>query len=597
MATNAGFYVTLPSNASKDVFKNNTSSNYTVDLAKAIELNGEWEVGLCEIIYPHTWYTLPRDNAYIELMEISDEAVMPSEKDDPNHTKPGELLIIQKFSRGGYYDKPKDLLDQIVPKLIKYDPTAEAVYNNVTKCIDFKGSGRYKIRAQAPLAYMLGLKPDIIQYQPIGDSYSPLLSVVNVKGGFGDVLSIEDKVYTEILPLSAITDGGHIEFFIPGDGEKYLDLNDTLLHLRLKITNADGTDLANDAAVGLINYPLNTMFSQCDVILGDRLISQSSATHPYRAMIETLLNYSEDTLKSQFSAGLFYKDTAGALDSIVTNNGPNRGLNSRAAFSANSREIHLFGPLHGDVFFCERLLLNSVDMRIKLTRASDAFCLMGARDSLFRLRILGASLFVKKVTVSPAIRLGHAAALLRGNALYPLSRVNVKTYSIPANSRICNQENLFLGAMPKYVVLGMVHHEAFTGRRDLSPFNFVHNNVEYLALCQDGRQVPAKAFQPQFNQGSSVREFYNMFIATGRHLKDLPLSINREEFNDGYSLFVFNLTPGDDNDALSPVSNGNLRLEMRFRVALPHTTTLIVYACYDSILEINSKRQVLVDYY
>ncbi|TKS74062.1 hypothetical protein D9C73_008143 [Collichthys lucidus] len=92
-------------------------------------------------------------------MEISDESVIPAGKDYPNHTKPGELLIIQKFSRGGYYDKPKDLLDQILPKLIKYDPTAEAVYNNVTKCIDFKGSGRYKIRAQAPLAYMLGLKP------------------------------------------------------------------------------------------------------------------------------------------------------------------------------------------------------------------------------------------------------------------------------------------------------------------------------------------------------------------------------------------------------------------------------------------------------
>ncbi|KAF7652089.1 hypothetical protein LDENG_00101970 [Lucifuga dentata] len=105
--------------------------------------------------------------------------------------------------------------------------------------------------------------------------------------------------------------------------------------------------------------------------------------------------------------------------------------------------------------------------------------------------------------------------------------------------------------MPKYVVLGMVHHKAFTGRRDLSPFNFTHNDVEYLALCQDGRQVPAKAFQPQFNQGISVREFYNMFSTTGRHLKDLPLSINCEEFNDGYSLFVFNLNPGEDNDASS----------------------------------------------
>lgn len=410
-------------------------------------------------------------------------------------------------------------------------------------------------------------------------------------------LSIDEKIYTEVMPLSAITDGGPVEFFIPGDGEKYLDLNDTLLHLRLKITNADGSDLADDASVGLINYPLNTIFSQCDVILGDRLISQSSATHPYRAMIETLLNYSEDTLKSQFTAGLFYKDTAGSMDSVVIDDGPNKGLVQRAQFSEESKEVHLLGPLHSDIFFSERLLLNSVDLRIKLTRASDAFSLMAGAASTYRLKILGASLFVKKVTVAPAVRIGHASALMRGNALYPLSRVNVKTYSIPANSRICNQENLFLGTLPKYLVIAMVNHEAFTGKRDLSPFNFIHNDVEYMALCQDGRQVPAKAFQPQFNHGLSVREFYNMFTATGRHLKDLPLSINREEFQQGYSLFVFNLNASEDSDALSTISNGSLRLEMRFRVPLPHTTTLIVYACYESILEINSKRQVLVDYY
>lgn len=349
-------------------------------------------------------------------------------------------------------------------------------------------------------------------------------------------LSIEDKKYQECQPLSALNDNSPIEFFIPGDGEKYLDLNDTMLHLRVKITEKDGSNIPPDAGVALINYPLNTIFSQCDVILGDRLISQSSATHPYRAMIETLLNFSEDTLKSQFSAGLFYKDTAGDMDSIVISNGPNKGIKQRAVFTAESREVDLLGPLHADIFFCERLLLNSVDLRIKLIRNSDAFSLMGTRDSQFALKITSASLFVKKVTVSPAVRLGHAAALMKGNALYPLSRVSVKTYSIPENSRICNQENLFLGAMPKYVVLGMVHHDAFTGRRDLSPFNFRHNDVEYLALCQDGRQVPAKAFQPQFDRGNSVREFYHMFSATGRHLKDLPLSIDRREFNEGLPL-------------------------------------------------------------
>ncbi|KAF0021728.1 hypothetical protein F2P81_019867 [Scophthalmus maximus] len=130
------------------------------------------------------------------------------------------------------------------------------------------------------------------------------------------------------------------------------------------------------------------------------------------------------------------------------------------------------------------------------------------------------------------------------------------------------------------------------------PHRFVISPGFYGSPVMYGRgiQIPTKAFQPQFNHGISVREFYNMFTSTGRHLKDLPLSIDREEFEQGYSLFVFNLNAGEDSDALSPISNGSLRLEMRFRAPLPHTTTLLVYACYDSILEIDSKRRVLVDY-
>lgn len=228
-------------------------------------------------------------------------------------------------------------------------------------------------------------------------------------------------------------------FFIPGDGEKYLNLSDTLLHLRVKITNADGSNIPSDLAVGLISYPPNKISGQCDMTLGDRLISQSRATHPYRAVIETLLNFSDDTFKSQFSVGLFFKDPAGAMDSIVTTNGPNRGLSQRATFTVESAQVELLGPLHGDIFFCKKLLLNWVDLRIKLVCSSDTFCLMGLLESIYCLKIPAASLFVKKVTVAHAMRLGHIVALTKGNALYPLLCISVKTYSIPENSRICNQ--------------------------------------------------------------------------------------------------------------------------------------------------------------
>lgn len=57
-------------------------------------------------------------------------------------------------------------------------------------------------------------------------------------------MSVEGSQYVEISPISSITDRGPIEFYIVAKGEKYLDLNNTILYLRLKITNADGTDLA-----------------------------------------------------------------------------------------------------------------------------------------------------------------------------------------------------------------------------------------------------------------------------------------------------------------------------------------------------------------
>ena len=59
-----GFYITLPSNASQDIFKANTISDFGMDLAWTIDLEGEWEVALTEISYPHSWLNLPRDDAY-----------------------------------------------------------------------------------------------------------------------------------------------------------------------------------------------------------------------------------------------------------------------------------------------------------------------------------------------------------------------------------------------------------------------------------------------------------------------------------------------------------------------------------------------------
>lgn len=77
--------------------------------------------------------------------------------------------------------------------------------------------------------------------------------------------------------------------------------------------------------MGVVDYPIASLFSQVDVMLGDQLISQSSRTYPYRAAFECLLNHGKNTLETQFSSGLFYEDTAEHMDATDTE-GCNKGL-------------------------------------------------------------------------------------------------------------------------------------------------------------------------------------------------------------------------------------------------------------------------------
>ena len=276
----------------------------------------------------------------------------------------------------------------------------------------------------------------------------------------------------------------------------------------------------------------------------------------------------------------------------------NLGLRNRAALTNASNVVELLAPIHSDIFFQEKLMLNGVDIKIRMTRSKDEFCLMRNDALAYKVNILSASLFVKKVSVSPAVRLGHAQALLSTTAKYPIDRVCLKNFSIPAGTRVSNQENLFLGTLPKSMIIAMVDNDAFTGAYNKNPFAFKHYDLEFLAVYVDGQQYPAKPHQPDFQSGSAVREFYQLALASGRHLKNQALPFDRTDFLQGYTLYAFNLTPDEEcSQHVSLVKSGNIRLEARFRQPLPHTINLIVYAVFDSIIEVSNRRQVLVDFY
>jgi hypothetical protein len=123
--------------------------------------------------------------------------------------------------------------------------------------------------------------------------------------------SVESGMYVDYHPVSSITGGVPIEFDVNATGEDYLDLANSLLHVRAKIVKASGEDLEAASTVGPVNNFLHSLFSQVDVSLNGTLITSSTNTNAYRAYIETLLSYGSDAKSSQLTSALFYKDEAG----------------------------------------------------------------------------------------------------------------------------------------------------------------------------------------------------------------------------------------------------------------------------------------------
>ena len=52
---NTDFFVTLPSNTK---VIGNITSNFKVRLPEKLKLEGQWEVAMVEIMYPHSWYNV-----------------------------------------------------------------------------------------------------------------------------------------------------------------------------------------------------------------------------------------------------------------------------------------------------------------------------------------------------------------------------------------------------------------------------------------------------------------------------------------------------------------------------------------------------------
>ena len=441
----------------------------------------------------------------------------------------------------------------------------------------------------------------------------------------------------EYQSLTSLRNNAPVEFYIPESTDDYIDLKNSKFCFTFRIVQTNGADCLERHAVAPVNDIFNSLWSNVEFYMNDKLISHSNNTHGYTSIISHLIHDSEESLNSERSMRLLYKDTPGQLDSVeakdanveqwipgfhnmpsklvytpnntagreipftftvenVTEPG-NNGLHRRYLFSRESKKVTVMGSLRIDMFEQERYLPNGISLKLRFHRQREPFVLMHATGENYKIVLDDAYMLIRKVKASPGVQLGHTEALLKEPAKFPITRKECKAIAVSGQVSTLSMDNIFLGQLPKRVVIGMVDNDAYAGTSTVNPYNFKHMNVNYMQLYTDGEPVMSKPLKPNFAEGTYLQCYETLFRVFDRLDRSKSSIIKREDWDKGYSLFAFDLTPDyDDDDHYPIIKHGNLRLEVNFATPINNAINIIVYAEFDNIIEISSNRNIQMDY-
>lgn len=412
--------------------------------------------------------------------------------------------------------------------------------------------------------------------------------------------TVESGSLQSYRPVTSLNNSGPIEFVVSGSSnDEYVDLGRVYLHVQAKI-NVANLPAVNGVVpprpiVGPTNNWLHSMFSQVDVFLNQKCITPPSNCYNYRAYIENLLNYSGESKRSHLTTSIWENDTAGHMDAITD---ANEGFTKRRALTPNNTIVDLYGPIHCDLFNVDKYMINGVEMSVKLQRSENQFHLMGPAVNSTKFEIVDAVLYVRKVKINPSVILAHHKALFVASAKYPITRVDVKTITIPADTRSKSLDNIYLGSLPKRCIIGFVRTSAFNGDITLNPYNFQSFNYTQLGIYLDSVPVPTKPFICDFPNNQYIRAYHSLFEGCNINHSDIGNNIDRSDYPNGYALVAVDLTPdlSSSSSHISLPKTGSLRIDVHFAAALEHSITAVIFAEFDSLISVDKNRSVATDF-
>jgi hypothetical protein len=390
---------------------------------------------------------------------------------------------------------------------------------------------------------------------------------------------VDSAVFDEIFPVNNISgnNGVDIEFNINGSSSEYLDLNDTLLYIKLKVIKADGKDLVEADDVRASQYMFHTLFSDAILSFNNVIVEGGNNMYGPKALIETLINYSGDTKEI-------------TLDPI----GYDTDANLKIAI-AKSKTYEMCGSLQLDFFDQPKYLIPGVNVHLRLKRDIPKYSLVTPTAAFEpQIEILEAKLIVRKVKVEQSVFIGHQLGLEKRNACYPIRKTNLVQYSLGKGTTTFYKDQIFGDmTLPKFILITFQSTATNSGNYKTEPAHYEHNNVSSIQVSRNSDY--RETYTQNFEKNQYALSYVQSIVRNLGYLdKNDNIGISLSDFKSKYPFFTFVLSPDFDIHQTQLPAQGNLKLDIKFSAALAEATTIIIYGIFDSEIQITKSGSILV---
>ena len=141
----------------------------------------------------------------------------------------------------------------------------------------------------------------------------------------------------------------------------------------------------------------------------------------------------------------------------------NTGLRTMSEWTKTSKIVELQGRIHSDLFNQEKLILNGVDLTVKLHRHKLEFCLLIADTApACEITIVHAILYVK-IELTPSVFNAINTVLSDKNAQDAITSTTPKVFAVPRRQQSQHIDNAFLGETPRRIAICMMDNDSYNG--------------------------------------------------------------------------------------------------------------------------------------